>query len=71
LNARDENELIEAVQEIRNEVNGPNQVSYLAGDISDEKICISLMEEGQITIEELQIKLVLQKNPEEYPENSL
>ena len=46
LNARDENELIEAVQEIRNEVNDPNQISYLAGDISDEKICISLMEEA-------------------------
>ena len=29
------------------------------------------MEEGQVPIEELQIKLVLQKNPEEYPENSL
>jgi len=46
LNARDENELKEAVQEIRNEVNDPNQISYLAGDISDEKICISLMEEA-------------------------
>ena len=29
------------------------------------------MEEGQIPIEELQIKLVLQKNPDEYPENSI
>jgi DNA polymerase elongation subunit (family B) len=29
------------------------------------------MEEGQIPIEEIQIKLVLQKSPEEYPENSL
>ena len=46
LNARDENELKEAVQEIRNEVNDSNQISYLAGDISDEKICISLMEEA-------------------------
>lgn len=46
LNARDENELIEAVQEIRNEVNDPHQVSYLTGDISDEKICISLMKEA-------------------------
>jgi glucose 1-dehydrogenase len=46
LNSRDENELIEAVQEIRNEVNDPNQVAYLTGDISDEKICISLMEEA-------------------------
>ena len=46
LNARGENELIEAVQEIRNEVNDPNQIAYLTGDISDEKICISLMEEA-------------------------
>jgi glucose 1-dehydrogenase len=46
LNSRDENELIEAVQEIRNEVNDPNKISYLSGDISDEKICISLMEEA-------------------------
>ena len=29
------------------------------------------MEVGQVPIEELQIKLVLLKNPEEYPENSL
>ncbi len=29
------------------------------------------MEEGQIPIEELQIKLVLQKNPDQYPDNSL
>ena len=29
------------------------------------------MEEGQVPLEELQIKLVLQKNPNEYPENSL
>ena len=29
------------------------------------------MEEGQVIIEDLQIKLVLQKNPNEYPENSL
>ena len=29
------------------------------------------MEERQVPLEELQIKLVLQKNPEEYPENSL
>ena len=29
------------------------------------------MEEGQVSLEELQIKLVLQKNPAEYPENSI
>jgi glucose 1-dehydrogenase len=46
LNSRDENKLIEDIQEIRNEVNDPNQISYLAGDISDEKICVSLMEEA-------------------------
>ena len=31
----------------------------------------SRMEEGQVPLEELQIKLLLQKNPDEYPENSL
>ena len=46
LNARDENELKETVQEIRNEANTSDQVAYLTGDISNEKICISLMEEA-------------------------
>lgn len=46
LNARDEKELTETVQEIKNEISDPSQVAYLTGDISEEKICISLIEEA-------------------------
>ena len=46
LNARDEKELIETVQEIKNEISDPSQVAYLTGDISEEKICTSLIEEA-------------------------
>jgi glucose 1-dehydrogenase len=46
LNARDEKELLETVQEIKNEINDPSQVAYLTGDILEEKICISLIEEA-------------------------
>ncbi|HEU5461309.1 MAG TPA: glucose 1-dehydrogenase [Nitrososphaeraceae archaeon] len=46
LNARDEKELIETVQEIKNGISDPSQVAYLTGDISEEKICISLIEEA-------------------------
>jgi glucose 1-dehydrogenase len=46
LNARDEKELIETVQEIKNEISDPSQVAYLTGDILEEKICISLIEEA-------------------------
>ena len=46
LNARDEKELVETVQEIKNEISDPSQVAYLTGDISEEKICISLIEEA-------------------------
>jgi glucose 1-dehydrogenase len=46
LNARDEKELIETVREIKNEISDPSQVAYLTGDISEEKICISLIEEA-------------------------
>ena len=45
LNARDEKELIETVEEIRKEISDPNKVAYLTGDISEEKTCISLIEE--------------------------
>ena len=45
LNARDEKELIETVQEIKKEISDPSQVAYITGDISEEKICISLIEE--------------------------
>ncbi len=46
LNARDEKELIETVEEIKKDIRDPNQVTYLTGDISEEKICISLIEEA-------------------------
>jgi len=46
LNARDEKELIETVQEIKKGISDPSQVAYLTGDISEEKICISLIEEA-------------------------
>ena len=46
LNARDEKELIETVEEIKKEIRDPSQVTYLTGDISEEKICISLIEEA-------------------------
>lgn len=46
LNARDEKELIETVEEIRKEISDPNKVAYLTGDISEEKTCISLIEEA-------------------------
>ena len=46
LNAREEKELIETVQEIKKEISDPSQVAYLTGDISEEKICISLIEEA-------------------------
>ena len=45
LNARDENELSEAVNDIRKTIGGnEEQITYLAGDISHEDICSSLIE---------------------------
>jgi glucose 1-dehydrogenase len=46
LNAREEKELIETVQEIKNEISDPDYIEYLTGDISEEKVCISLIEEA-------------------------
>jgi 3-oxoacyl-[acyl-carrier protein] reductase len=45
LNARDENELSEAVNNVKRTI-GANEerITYLAGDISQEDICSSLME---------------------------
>jgi glucose 1-dehydrogenase len=45
LNARDENELSEAINNVKNAI-GANEerITYLAGDISHEDICSSLME---------------------------
>jgi glucose 1-dehydrogenase len=45
LNARDENELSEAVNDIKKTVRGTEErVTYFAGDISQEKTCSSLIE---------------------------
>jgi glucose 1-dehydrogenase len=45
LNARDENELYEAVNDVRKTIGGnEEQITYLAGDISQEDICSSLIE---------------------------
>src|ERR671910_3585931 len=45
LNARDENELSEAVNDVRKTIRGnEEQITYLAGDISHEDICSSLIE---------------------------
>jgi glucose 1-dehydrogenase len=46
LNARDEKELIETVEDIKEYIMDPNQVTYLTGDISEEKVCISLIKEA-------------------------
>jgi glucose 1-dehydrogenase len=45
LNARDENELSEAVNNVKNTIEGiEERITYLAGDISQEDICSSLIE---------------------------
>jgi NAD(P)-dependent dehydrogenase (short-subunit alcohol dehydrogenase family) len=45
LNARDENELSKAVNDVRKTIGGnEEQITYLAGDISHEDICSSLIE---------------------------
>ena len=45
LNARDENELSEAVNDVNKTIRGiEERVTYFAGDISQEKTCSSLIE---------------------------
>ena len=45
LNARDEGELSEAVNEVRKSLEGnEKRVTYVAGDISQENVCTSLIE---------------------------
>jgi NAD(P)-dependent dehydrogenase (short-subunit alcohol dehydrogenase family) len=46
LNAADENELSEAANNVKNTV-GENEegITYIAGDIADEKTCSSLIED--------------------------
>lgn len=43
LNARDEKELVQAAEDIRKET-GIKEIAYLAGDISQEKACIALID---------------------------
>jgi glucose 1-dehydrogenase len=45
-NARDEKELTTAVQEIQNKIQDNGRISYIVGDISDERTCISLIQEA-------------------------
>ena len=48
LNARDENELSEAMNDVRKTIGGnEEQITYLVGDISQEDICSSLIEHIQ------------------------
>src|SRR3712207_3735393 len=52
LNARDEAELSEAVNEVRKSLEGnEKRVTYLAGDISQEKVCTSLIDHAIKTFE--------------------
>jgi NAD(P)-dependent dehydrogenase (short-subunit alcohol dehydrogenase family) len=48
LNSRDEKDLSRAAQDIAKEIgnNNNNMVSYIPGDISQESVCTSLMEEA-------------------------
>ena len=46
LNARDEGDLKKAADDIAKEAGNSQMVSYIAGDISEENICISLIQEA-------------------------
>jgi len=45
-NARDEGDLKKAADDIAKEAGNSQMVSYIAGDISEENICISLIQEA-------------------------
>lgn len=45
LNSRDEQDLSRAAQDIAKEIGNNNMVSYIPGDISQERVCTSLIEE--------------------------
>jgi len=45
-NARDEGDLKKAADDIAKEAGNGQMVSYIAGDISEENICISLIQEA-------------------------
>src|SRR5919106_742700 len=56
LNARDENELSEAVNDVRKTIGGnKEQITYLAGDISQEDICSSLIEHAIKTFDRIDV----------------
>jgi glucose 1-dehydrogenase len=46
LNARDEGDLKKAAEDIAKEAGNSQMVSYISGDISEENICISLIQEA-------------------------
>jgi glucose 1-dehydrogenase len=46
LNSRDEQDLSRTAQDIAKEIGNNNVVSYIAGDVSQEHVCTSLMEEA-------------------------
>src|SRR5437016_6597953 len=46
LNARDEGDLKKAAEDIAKEAGNSQMVSYVPGDISEENICISLIQEA-------------------------
>ena len=56
LNARDENELSEAVNDVRKTIGGDEeQITHLAGDISQEDICSSLIEHAIKTFDRIDV----------------
>ena len=51
LNARDEEEIKRMIDDLKKEINSNNEsindkISYIAGDISQEQVCISLIQES-------------------------
>ena len=46
LNSRDEQDLSRAAQDIANQIGNDNVVSYIPGDVSQEHVCTSLIEEA-------------------------
>lgn len=46
LNSRDEQDLSRAAQDIVNQIGNDNVVSYIPGDVSQEHVCTSLIEEA-------------------------
>ena len=56
LNARDKNELSEAVKDVKKTIGGNEErVTYLAGDVSHEDICSSLIEHAIKTFDRIDV----------------